>query len=260
MELYGRDNERVVMLLHGGGLSQWSLRNVARQLEQDYCVVLPSLDGHKGSGHAFSSIEANAVRLIDWIEKKRDGRLWALGGLSLGGQVALEMLSRRPELCRYAVIESASVRPDLLTAALIRPIFGGCYGLVKKRWFARLQYAYLGLEKTWFEDYYRESCQISREDMIAFLKASVAYAPKASLAHCRAKTLIVAGGREVRRIRRSAEQLNEILPDRELRVLQGLRHGELSINDPERYTQLLRRWMEAPVEAPMDSVGESDRK
>lgn len=33
------------------------------------------------------------------------------GGLSLGGQVAVEMLSQRPEICRYALLESALVKP-----------------------------------------------------------------------------------------------------------------------------------------------------
>lgn len=52
-----------------------------------------------------------------------------IGGLSLGGQILLEILSQREDICRYALVESALVVPSKLTYSMIKPAFGSCYGL-----------------------------------------------------------------------------------------------------------------------------------
>ena len=96
---YGQQNPNVIILLHGGGLSWWNYREEAKLLEKDYHVILPVLDGHAGSDAPFSTIEENAARLISYIETHFGGRVLAVGGLSLGGQVAVEMLSQRKDIC-----------------------------------------------------------------------------------------------------------------------------------------------------------------
>ena len=96
---YGQQNRDVVMLLHGGGLSWWNYREVAKRLAGQYHVVLPVLDGHADSDAPFTSIEDNAARLISYIDAHFGGRVLLLGGLSLGGQVAVEMLSQRKDIC-----------------------------------------------------------------------------------------------------------------------------------------------------------------
>ena len=134
---FGKQNQNTVLLLHGGGLSWWNYREVAKHLEKDCHVILPVLDGHADSGVPFTSIADNAAGLIAYIDAHLGGQVTVLGGLSLGGQVALEMLSQRPGICRFALIESAPVKPSKLTHALIGPTFGMSYGLMKQRWFAR---------------------------------------------------------------------------------------------------------------------------
>ena len=143
---YGKQNKDVAVLLHGGGLSWWNYRDVAEILCKDFHVVLPVLDGH--GGEKFTSIEDNAVRIISYIDEHCDGQVAVLGGLSLGGQIALEMLAQRPDICRSALIESALVKPSKLTQALIAPAFAMSYGLIKQRRFSRWQASYLGIPRT----------------------------------------------------------------------------------------------------------------
>ena len=45
---YGKENNNVIILLHGGGLSWWNYKEVAEKLQTDYHVFLPILDGHAG--------------------------------------------------------------------------------------------------------------------------------------------------------------------------------------------------------------------
>ena len=240
---YGQQNRDVVMLLHGGGLSWWNYREVAKQLAEQYHVVLPVLDGHADSGVPFTTIEDNAARLISYIDAHFGGQVLALGGLSLGGQVAVEMLSQRKDICRYALIESALVKPSKLTAAMIGPTFGMSYGLIKQKWFAKLQADYLGIPKPLFDDYFRDTCALGKADMIAFLKANSLYTIQPELSETTAKTIIVAGAKEQKSIRDSAKLLREAIPGSRMESLPGLRHGDLSINHPARYVRMLTEWI-----------------
>ena len=240
---FGRQHEDVVVLLHGGGLSWWNYRKAARYLEKHCHVVLPVLDGHADSGASFDGIEENAAHLISEIDRRFGGQVTAIGGLSLGGQIAVEMLSQRPDICRYALIESALVKPMKLTHDLIGPTFGMSYGLIRRKWFARMQAAYLKIPEDLFDDYYRDTCKISRQDMIAFLKANCAYTIKPALSDTRASVKIVAGSREQKNILESAEWLQRTIPDSQLQILPGLRHGELSLCDPQRYARMVLEWI-----------------
>ena len=240
---YGQQNAEVILLLHGGGLSWWNYCEVAKTLSAQYHVVLPVLDGHADSDVPFTSIEDNAARLISYIDTHFSGQVLAIGGLSLGGQITVEMLSQRKDICRYALLESALVKPMKLTASLIGPTFGMSYGLIKQKWFAKLQAAYLGIPEALFDDYFRDTCKISKADMIAFLKANSMYTVKPSLSETKAKVKIVAGSREQKSIRDSAELLHQAIPGSSMEILTGLRHGDLSINHPEAYAQMLTDWI-----------------
>ena len=240
---YGQQNTSVVLLLHGGGLSWWNYREAAKILSAQYHVVLPVLDGHADSDAPFTSIEENAARLISYIDDRFGGQILAIGGLSLGGQIALEMLSQRKDICRYALLESALVKPMKLTAALIGPTFGASFGLIKQKWFSKLQAEYLGIPRELFDDYYRDTCKIGKADMIAFLKANSLYTIKPSLSETTAKVRIVAGSKEQKNIRDSAKLLHRVIPGSQMEIMSGLRHGDLSINHPEIYAQMLTDWI-----------------
>ena len=240
----GQQNKDVILLLHGGGLSWWNYREVAALLAPRYHVVLPVLDGHGGSDAPFTTIEDNASRLIACIDARFGGQVLAIGGLSLGGQIAVEMLSRRPDICRYALIESASVKPMKLTHTLIGPTFGMSYGLIRQKWFARLQADYLGIPKALFDDYYRDTCKLRRADLIAFLKANCIYTVKPGLSETQATVRLVAGAREQKNIRDSAKLLREVIPGSSMDLLPELRHGELSLGRPEEYVKLLTELIE----------------
>ena len=240
---FGQQNRDVIMLLHGGGLSWWNYREVAKRLAERYHVVLPVLDGHADSDAPFTSIEDNAARLISYIDDHFGGQILLLGGLSLGGQIAVEMLAQRKDICQYALIESALVKPSKLTAAMIGPTFGMSYGLVRQKWFAKLQADYLGIPRELFDDYFRDTCAIGKADMIDFLKANSLYTIQPGLSETTAKVMIVAGAKEQKSIRDSSKLLRDAIPGSRMEILPGLRHGDLSINKPEQYVKILTDWI-----------------
>ena len=238
---FGTAHANTILLLHGGGLSWWAYREAAERLEGEFHIILPILDGHAGSDRPFTTIEANAAEIIAFIDERLDGSALLIGGLSLGGQILLEMLSQRENLCACALIESASVMPSRLTNALIAPAFGASHGLIQNRRFARLQFRALHLNPALFEDYYRDTSRIEKRDMIAFMRASTAYALKDAFKNTAAEAHVFVGERETAAIRRSAEAICQARPACALHRMPGLRHGEFSINHPDRYAAAIRR-------------------
>ncbi len=238
---YGYDQNETILLLHGGGLSWWNYREVAEILQGEYHIILPILDGHAGSDRPFTTIEENAEEIIHFIDEKLCGSVLMIGGLSLGGQVLLEMLSKRKNLCSYALVESAAVIPSKLTNMLIAPTFGSCYGLIRNRGFSKLQFQSFNIKPNLFEDYYRDTCQIKKQDMIAFLKANTAYALKDSFKESSAMIHVYVGEKENREILRSAEYICQMLPSCKLHRMNGFRHGELSINRADQYADAIRQ-------------------
>jgi len=238
-----------MLLLHGGGLSWWNYRRVAEQLQQDYRIILPILDGHTGSNREFTSIEDNAAEIISFVDHRLGGSVLLFGGLSLGAQILLEILSQKNDICRYAIVESASVIPSGLTNALIAPAFGSSYNLIRNRGFAKLQFRSMHMMPDLFEEYYRDTCRITKSDMIAFLKANTAYRPKQALQNCQAEIRIVVGGKEQKTMLQSANLLHEMLQKSVLEVKEGLHHGEYSISHPEQYVAELRETISGPFRA-----------
>ena len=237
---YGKQNREVIMLLHGGGLSWWNFRSEAELLSAHYHVVLPVLDGHADSDAGFISIEENANRIISYIDSEYNGSVLLIGGLSLGAQILAEILSKRADICRFAIIESASMIPSRITNTLVGPTFASSYSLIRKKWFAKTQFRYLRIRDDLFEDYYRDTARIPKDSMIAFLKASTAYKPKPELQNCRAQIRIVVGGKEAKDMLRSAQLLHSLCPGSLLEIKADLFHGEYSINYPDQYcTELL---------------------
>lgn len=232
---YGKQNSDVIMLLHGGGLSWWNYRDEANLLKEKYHVVLPILDGHSESDSPFTSIENNAIELIDYIDQCFSGKVLVLGGLSLGGQILVEMLSQRSDICKYALIESALVIPMPITAYLIAPAFTISYGLIKKNWFSKAQFKSLKIQNKLYDDYYRDTCKIKKKDMISFLKSNASYKAKPSLAKTTANVLILVGSKEKKIMLRSANILQNLIPNSKLKKLTKYYHGELSLNHPQEY-------------------------
>jgi pimeloyl-ACP methyl ester carboxylesterase len=99
---FGAENKDTILLFHGGGLLWWNYRESAKLLQNEYHIVLPILDGHAGSDRPFSTIEENASEIISFIDAHLSGAVLLIGGLSLGGQVLLELLSQRGDICTHA--------------------------------------------------------------------------------------------------------------------------------------------------------------
>lgn len=238
---YGKENKSAIILLHGGGVSWWNYREAAEMMQADYHVILPILDGHANSDRDFTTIEDNAKEIIKFVDERFGGSVMLIGGLSLGAQIVLEILSQRKNICRYALIESALVIPSKWTYSMMKPAFGSCYGLIHHKWFAKLQFKSLRIKAELFEDYFRDTGGISKNNMIAFLQENSLYSLKKNIRDCEAEVHIFVGEKENSAMRKSAAIIHENLQNSYMEIIPSRYHGEFSMNYAKDYVdQLLK--------------------
>ena len=230
---YGIKNKETIILLHGGGLSWWNYIDEIELLKNDYRLIIPILDGHFGSDKNFISIEDNAREIINFIDNNFDGKVKLICGLSLGGQIALE------------VIESALAYQVKNISKLVEFFINMTYKLISKKIFSKLQFKSLRIRKDLFEVYYNDTSKITKENLISFIKASLNYNIKESLRNCKVKALILVGSKEKQIIKKSANKIKSMIKLSELEILEGYYHGDISVNYPKEYVnkinKLLRR-------------------
>ena len=236
---YGIQNEDVIILLHGGGLSWWNYHDEAQLLKDRYHVILPILDGHGGCDRHFTSIKDNARKIIEFIDQKFNGSVLLMGGLSLGGQILLEILSSRKDITRYALIESANVIPSRVTGTILERSLILSYRLISNPSFAKAQFRNLRIRDELFNDYFRDTCRIEKTDLISFMKASTSYSLKPSLKQSEAEIHIYAGAKDNLNIIRSAKMIKALIKDSTLTFVDGLYHGQLSLNHPDMYAGII---------------------
>ena len=237
---YGKSNKDIIMLLHGGGLSWWNYEEVSEILKSNYHVILPILDGHSGSDRDFTSIESNANEIIEYIDNNYNGNVKLIGGLSLGAQILLDILSKRDNICEYAIIESALVCPMKMTNRLIELSINMSYGLINKKWFSKLQFKSLKIKEELFDKYYIDSSNITKNNMISFLKANSNYHLK-NIKTNKSKSIVVVGSKERPIMIKSAKIIHNELINSELEILSGYYHGDLSINHPNEYAEKVKK-------------------
>jgi pimeloyl-ACP methyl ester carboxylesterase len=229
------------VLLHGGGLSSWSINSIVEQLQSEFHVVTPIIDGHgEDGGEEFISIEDSASKLIEYIDTKCNGKVYAIGGLSIGAQIAVEVLSKRVDIAEYAILESALVYPIKGTAAMTVPTYKLFYGLVKRRWFSKLQAKSLCVPAVMFEQYYQDSLKMSKQSLINITLSNGNYTLKSSIANTKSNVLIIVGEKEIGIMKKSAKRLHEAIKDNELYISTAMKHGELSLVYPEKYIELVK--------------------
>lgn len=237
---YGKFNKDTIILLHGGGLSWWNYEDVSELLMDKYHIILPILDGHAGSDKDFTTIEDNADEIIKYIDENYEGKVKLIGGLSLGGQILLDILSKRDNICEYAIIESALIYPLKITNKLIESSIKMSYSLISKKWFSKLQFKSLKIKESLFDKYYNDSSKISMSNMISFLKANSNYR-KENLKNIKTKSLVLVGSRERNIMIKSAKKIHNDLVNSELEIINGYYHGDLSINHAQEYVSKVKK-------------------
>src|SRR5262245_11995099 len=110
----GLPSRPCILFVHGGGTSNWIWRPQVEALASEFLCLTPDLPEHGGSrGLGPFTVADSVARLADLIRARASGARAHLVGLSLGGQLVLQMVHVAPDVVGRAVVSGASVRPTL---------------------------------------------------------------------------------------------------------------------------------------------------
>lgn len=237
---YGDRHLPTVILLHGGGLSEWSLKEIIESFKGQYHMVTPIIDGHGESGEDdFISIEDSSKKLLKYIDSNFNGKVFALGGLSIGAQIVIETLGNRLDIAENIIIESGLIYPIKGTKILTIPMISMSYWLIKYRWFSKIQSKSLFVPNELFEQYYNDSLRISKLSLINMITSNGTYELKEKTLNTSAKVLIIVGENEANIMKKSAIELNNRISNSKLYIASKMGHGEMSLNNHTKYIELL---------------------
>lgn len=240
---FGNKDMPTVILLHGGGLSWWSWKPEIEALQNEYYVVATIIDGHGDDyDSTFISIKESAKQVIQYVKDNCNGKVFAICGLSIGAQITTEILSKECNITQNAVIESALVCPSKMATVLTVPMYNISYGLIKRRWFAKLQAKTLNVPDGLFESYYKDSLRMTKKTLINITISNLDYPVPLDLCKTKAKTLILVGERELSMMKRSASLLHQAINGSTLKIIKKSGHGEISLMYPHKYIKLLENF------------------
>ena len=127
----GKNNRETIVFLHAGTSSGWMWNKHLEILNNYHCMV-PDLPEHGQSIEVKPfTMEDAAQRIIDLIKERAHGGKAHVVGLSLGSQVAVQMLSMTPEVVDHAVITGTLTREIGSSTSALLNIFNRAYMRLK---------------------------------------------------------------------------------------------------------------------------------
>ena len=241
-----------IVLIHGGGNSWWNYLRQARILSDKFHVILPTLDGHgEEYQRDYISTENSAQQIMDYIKNNCNGKLFAIGGVSLGGQIAIELLSLDSDIAQKAIIDGSICipQPNLSRiSTIVVKIFGK---LMFSKSASKIQ---LSLMKKIYpnmaypeeiENYYMEDMpRLPMKTLVKMYKTYMGkYRLKESITESKAQVLYIYGEKEMRCVKESAKLFQKMHPDCILYEAKGYNHGYLSAYLPLEWIKLVNPFL-----------------
>jgi pimeloyl-ACP methyl ester carboxylesterase len=207
----------------------------------DFGCLAPDLPGHGLSRRVpWLSLEKTADMIAAIIREHIPSGRSHIVGLSLGSYVGLSLLSRHPDVVERAVLSGINILP-LPQKWLIDAAAYAIAPLLKTRWGARLNSRALKIPPDQFDGYRQSLGELSLRSFVAASHNASGFTIPDNVGSIRTPTLLVAGEHEHPLIRTSTEQLHQMLPVSQARIVAGVGHA-WNGERPELFAATVKAW------------------
>lgn len=239
---FGDSSSPLMVFIHGGGVGGWMWDKQIKHFTNFHCLVpdLPEQGKNRNKDHF--SIHFSAKKIIELIEEKGKDKTVIVIGFSLGAQVLITMLSMKPDLIQYAMINSALVKSIPFASTFIKSI-GLTYPLIKSRTFSKIQAKSMYIDKEYFDHYYHDSCQISKNTFIRILEENMSFTIPKNFENANSNILATVGENEKRIMKDSLTEILESNPNCTGVIISKIGHG-ISLANPKLFNTLIENWLE----------------
>ena len=250
---FGNKNLPPILLIHGGGSSWWNFLRQARLLSHKYHVILPTLNGHGEEYQLdYVSTEDSALELLEYIKENCGGKLFAVGGVSLGGQIAMELLSLDSDIAEKAIIDGSLCIPQPRLARffiLLISLFGK---LMFSKLSCKLQLSIMNkcYPKLAYPDELKNYFMVDMprtpiKTLVTIYKTYMGhYKLNSRISKSKAQVLYIHGEKELNCVKESAKLFQQLHPNTILYEAKGYNHGYLSAYLPQEWVELVVPFLE----------------
>lgn len=246
-----------VLLIHGGGGANWAWDETAALLPEFHCLM-PDLPEHGSSRETCPfTIKDAAGRLAGIIRQVVPGQKAHIVGLSVGGQIAIQMLASTPQVIWSAVVSGAQVvalpgyRLGLYSERMMALVYwlGIHFWKQSDPWIRMNMQWMAGIPDSYFESFRQNFRAMTRNGWAHPMSENYRYRLPAGLESAAAPVLLIGGTKETVDIQPSLRLLQTALPrSRSVLVGNGRRWSTAQQHNwpmvaPELFAQTVRTWI-----------------
>ena len=243
-------------LIHGGAGGVWVWDETVKLLGDFHCL-LPELPEH-GRNHSNGrfTVESAAQSILRLIrERAPEGRAHVVG-LSVGGQVVVEMLARAPGSVLSAVVSGAQLLPvpgyrlGIYSETAMSLVYwlGIAPWKHNDAWIRWNMRTSTGIPETYFDAFKRNFQALTRDGWAHVMSENYSYRAPAGLSEANVPVLLIAGPHETIDIQPTNRLLKSLLPHSRS-VLVGQDRGwsaaqehNWPFSDPQLCAATIRAW------------------
>lgn len=246
-----------LVLIHGGAGGVWTWDETVNALPDFHCF-LPELPEHGSSqSNGPFTIESTAQSIIQMIQDRIPGGKAHVFGLSVGGQIVVEMLAHSPETFLSAIISGAQLLPvpgyklGIYTERVMALIYWlGIHPWKHNdawiRWNMRIS---AGIPDSFFDRFKRNFQGLTRNSWAHVMSDNYRYRPPSGLEKADLPVLLIAGTHETLDIQPTNRLLNKLLPKSRAVLLRKAlgwsapQEHNWPLKAPELCAQTIRAWI-----------------
>jgi pimeloyl-ACP methyl ester carboxylesterase len=236
---YGRKDAPTILLLHAFGM-HWSMwKGEIERFKWKYHVIVPSLEGHEDTNRSvFTTVEHNARLLSEWLSESGYSRVYAVIGVSLGGAIAIKLMSMKTISFSYAIIDAGIVpvgfnrfQETCEVSSNLLMMWLGAHSMRLLEKFAKPKL--YGREQV--RKLYRMLRTISRKTARNVFYSVDTYILPEDLSDISTKIAYWYGSLEAKKRAKGAKIIKKSFPDVTIRVFDGYNHAQLCLGNPELF-------------------------
>lgn len=232
--------KQIVVLLHGGAMSASSLRPIAERLPDFRCLI-PDMRGHGINRDVpFSGIDRCADDIASLIAREAHGPVHIFG-LSLGGYVAMQLLTHRKVPVRTAIVSGVAFSEPRMKWAM-DAVVHLTYPLLGSKRLRTLAGRLAGIEKpALMSD--PDGRGWAHPKTVRDVARAVFRANARDLASTNpARSLYLSGSREPYAVTAGLESIAPHCANAQVGIVKNGRHG-WCLNDPDLAAQIIEAWI-----------------
>ncbi|MRX73455.1 alpha/beta fold hydrolase [Bacillus lacus] len=231
-----------MVFVHGGGVSGWMWDKQIEHFCSNFHCLVPDMPEHGRSKKGIQfKINDVADELNELIEEKGKGKRVIVIGFSLGAQVLIAMLSKKPNLIDFAMINSALVQSVPFANTLIKSMMFA-FPLVRYKAFSKIQAKSMYIDKDYQGIYFQESCQINKDAFVRIMNENMSFKIPSSFESSNSKILVTVGEKERKIMKDSMKEMIEKNPNCKGLIIPKIGHG-FSLADPRLFNTTLEEWI-----------------